>query len=135
VEASQDSSQHKTALKKSEHIPQFHRIASPIEQVVLTDYPEAILIDNLEFNSRQNLSPDEQDHVETQVFFFGSIRGLPDCSFFQGYIWGHPVDNIMRALPKDASTGFHLIILSDLIFNHSQVGSLCTIQSSVSQRT
>ncbi|KAG1824616.1 putative methyltransferase-domain-containing protein [Suillus subaureus] len=77
------------------------------KKVVLTDYPEAVLIDNLEFNASQNLSPDEQDHVETQ-----------------GYIWGHPVDNIMRALPKDASTGYHLIILSDLIFNHSQHDAL-----------
>ncbi|KAG1748103.1 hypothetical protein EDB19DRAFT_1893832 [Suillus lakei] len=75
--------------------------------VVLTDYPETVLIDNLEFNVRQNLSLDEQDRVESQ-----------------GYIWGHPVDNITRALPKDASTGFHLIILSDLIFNHSQHDAL-----------
>lgn len=95
------------ALKKSEHPRQLHRLASLIEQVVLTDYPETVLIDNLEFNVRQNLSLDEQDRVESQ-----------------GYIWGHPVDNITRALPKDASTGFHLIILSDLIFNHSQHDAL-----------
>lgn len=68
MEAFQDSSQHKTALKKSEHLRQFRRLDSLIEQVVLTDYPEAVLINNLDFNTRQNLSPDEQDHVETQVF-------------------------------------------------------------------
>lgn len=94
-------------LKKSEHPRHLHPLASLIEQVVLTDYPEAVLIDNLDFNVRQNLSLDEQDRVETQ-----------------GYIWGHPVNNIIRALPKDASTGFHLIILSDLIFNHSQHDAL-----------
>lgn len=69
--ASQGSLQYKMALKKSEHLCQFRRLASPIEQVVLTDYPESVLIDNLEFNARQNLSPDEQHHVETQVFLQG----------------------------------------------------------------
>jgi hypothetical protein len=71
VVASQDSLQYKMALKKSEHLRQFRRLASPIEQVVLTDYPDSVLIDNLQFNARQNLSPDEQDHVETQVFLRG----------------------------------------------------------------
>ncbi|KAG2067284.1 hypothetical protein BDR04DRAFT_1129677 [Suillus decipiens] len=88
-------------------LPGLVAVQNGAKKVVLTDYPEAALIDNLKFNTRQNLSPDEQDHVETQ-----------------GYIWGHPVDNIMRALPKDTSTGFHLIILSDLIFNHSQHDAL-----------
>ncbi|OAX37745.1 hypothetical protein K503DRAFT_771204 [Rhizopogon vinicolor AM-OR11-026] len=79
-------------------------------KVVSTDYPESALIDNLKFNVRQNLTPDEQDRVDTQ-----------------GYIWGHSVDDIMRALPDTTDTsnrGFHLIILSDLIFNHSQHDAL-----------
>ena len=41
----------------------------------------------------------------------------------QGYIWGKPVDTLFAALPQDRESwrGFDLIILSDLIFNHSQV--------------
>lgn len=57
-------------------------------------------------------------------YSFESASGLLDRSSFQGYIWGHSVDKLTRALPTatDASNpGFHLIILSDLIFNHSQV--------------
>ena len=46
---------------------------SLIEQVVLTDYPETALIDNLQFNVRQNLTLDEQDRVDTQVFFYDTL--------------------------------------------------------------
>ena len=50
-----------------------------------------------------------------------------------GYVWGSPVDQLLAALPQDAAIQvdvnsdagrgmrFDLILLSDLIFNHSQV--------------
>lgn len=40
---------------------------------MLTDYPETALIDNLQFNVRQNLTLDEQDRVDTQVLFHDAL--------------------------------------------------------------
>ncbi|KAJ7504495.1 putative methyltransferase-domain-containing protein [Mycena galericulata] len=73
------------------------------KHVLLTDYPDADLVKNLE------------DNVT------GNITG--DCVSVQGYIWGHPVQPLLDALPSDAD-GFHLIIMSDLVFNHSQHDAL-----------
>ena len=44
----------------------------------------------------------------------------------QGYIWGRSVDKLLDLLSKDSgdSTGFDVIIMSDLVFNHSQVRDL-----------
>ena len=85
-------------------------------QVVLTDYPDQILVDNLVFNVEQNVKPARRADV---------------CVL--GYVWGQPVDPLLGALSplplldtadatcSPASSSFDLILLSDLIFNHSQV--------------
>ncbi|TFK68917.1 hypothetical protein BDN72DRAFT_841219 [Pluteus cervinus] len=70
--------------------------------VVLTDYPDSVLIDNLEHNVKENVSPSDQQHVSVA-----------------GYIWGHSVKPLTDLLPH-SETAYDLIILSDLIFNHSQ---------------
>ncbi|KZT66547.1 nicotinamide N-methyltransferase [Daedalea quercina L-15889] len=76
--------------------------------VVLTDYPDACLIDNLEFNVYNN-APSASKKLQS----------------VQGYIWGHPVGPLLEHLRRDSSaTGFDLIIMSDLIFNHSQHDAL-----------
>jgi len=51
------------------HSSRIYPLNSLTGQVVLTDYPEAALIDNLKFNVTENLTPDEQDRVDIQVFF------------------------------------------------------------------
>lgn len=38
----------------------------------------------------------------------------------QGYVWGKPVTHILEVLP-DQTAGFDVVLMSDLIFNHSQV--------------
>ncbi|CAL1709264.1 unnamed protein product [Somion occarium] len=72
--------------------------------VILTDYPDAALLENLHYNVSQNV-PDvakERIHVE-------------------GYIWGHNVAPLFKIQSQNAPTpGFDLIIMSDLVFNHSQ---------------
>ncbi|KAH0835700.1 hypothetical protein J3R83DRAFT_9490 [Lanmaoa asiatica] len=70
------------------------------------DYPDAALIENLTYNVQQNIREEQRSKVTTQ-----------------GYIWGKPVDALIAALPEDRESWrrFDLIILSDLIFNHSQV--------------
>jgi EEF1A N-terminal glycine/lysine methyltransferase len=57
-----------------------------------------------------------------QCFPFHCVQVL---NYIKGYIWGHPVQNLLRDLNEvggDVSKQkFSLVILSDLIFNHSQV--------------
>lgn len=78
-------------------------------KVVLTDYPDADLIENLEYNVENNIPPSDRKHVSVQ-----------------GYIWGRPVESLLDALSPSlgSSEGFDLIIMSDLIFNHSQHDAL-----------
>ncbi|KAI8986773.1 putative methyltransferase-domain-containing protein [Trametes punicea] len=72
--------------------------------VVLTDYPDAALIDNISHNVRVNIPESGRARVRVQ-----------------GYIWGHPIEPLLALLPEDVEErAFDLIILSDLIFNHSQ---------------
>ena len=91
--------------------------------MVLTDYPDKALLDNLTYNVDQNVQPPRRAVV---------------CVL--GYVWGSSVDPLLAALLKDAATepdadaadpdeknSFDLIILSDLIFNHSQVRLLFII--------
>jgi nicotinamide N-methyltransferase len=87
--------------------------------VVLTDYPDKSLLDNLAYNVAQNVQPRRPGGMATASVL--------------GYVWGSPVDQLLAALLQDIAiqvdvnpdTGpgmrFDLIILSDLIFNHSQV--------------
>ncbi|TRM67140.1 putative methyltransferase-domain-containing protein [Schizophyllum amplum] len=76
------------------------------QKVVLTDYPDATLVDNLDFNTQQNLPASIAANVAVQ-----------------GYIWGTPVAPLLEKLPAGRQ-GFDLVILSDLIFNHSQHDAL-----------
>lgn len=46
------------------------------------------------------------------------VRGRVEV---EGYVWGAKVD---RLLELSGGEGYDLLILSDLVFNHSQVGSL-----------
>ncbi|KAH9855647.1 putative methyltransferase-domain-containing protein [Lenzites betulinus] len=72
---------------------------------VLTDYPDAALVDNISHNVLVNILP-EGERAKVHV---------------QGYIWGHAVEPLVELLPGGADErAFDLIILSDLIFNHSQ---------------
>ncbi|KAI0353398.1 hypothetical protein OH77DRAFT_1458476 [Trametes cingulata] len=74
------------------------------KEVVLTDYPDAALVDNISHNVRQNIPEAGRARVHVE-----------------GYIWGHPVEPLLSLLPSDSDEkAFDLIILSDLIFNHSQ---------------
>jgi len=80
-----------------------------LNQVVLTDYPDADLITNLEYNVVKNIPLSGRQHVSVQ-----------------GYIWGRPVEPLLDALSAcpGSSGGFDLIIMSDLVFNHSEHDAL-----------
>ena len=89
--------------------------------MVLTDYPDKALLHNLVYNVDQNVLPPRRAAVHVL-----------------GYVWGASVDPLLAtALLQDSATAsegadaatnagldtskFDLILLSDLIFNHSQV--------------
>lgn len=71
--------------------------------VVATDYPDPDLIENINHN--------------IQLLSKQSRRTLPISA--QGYIWGHDVTTLLNA-PRQNGEKFDVIILSDLLFNHSE---------------
>ena len=76
--------------------------------MVVTDYPDAELIENLQYN------------IDT-------CPGLSDPKNIaaEGYLWGSPVDKLKAYLHKtDREEGFDVLILADLLFNHSEHAKL-----------
>lgn len=76
--------------------------------VVVTDYPDQDLIDNIEHN----------------------ISTLPRYSepyniHAEGYLWGASTTKLIQHLPSPEQTaGFDILILADLLFNHSEHSKL-----------
>jgi nicotinamide N-methyltransferase len=53
---------------------------------------------------------------------------------FQGYLWGAPTDDITKHLPDNQ--GFDVLILADLLFNHSEHEKLLkSVQSTLKKST
>lgn len=76
------------------------------QTVVVTDYPDPDLIANLNYNINNcGLKFDN-----------GKIAAA-------GYLWGQPLDTLQSLLPS-ATDKFDLIILADILFNHSEHSKL-----------
>jgi nicotinamide N-methyltransferase len=73
-------------------------------RVVVTDYPDADLITNLSTNITSTSLPSSVIVAE-------------------GYLWGAPTDNLVKHLPE-GEQGFDVLILADLLFNHSEHAKL-----------
>lgn len=86
-------------------------------KVVATDFPDKQLLDNIQHNMDHNLSDAARSHVEVQVSLNLPVP-RPHAHIGEGYIWGRSTAALIREASK-----FSLIILSDLIFNHSQVNA------------
>ncbi|KAH8626602.1 epoxide hydrolase [Alternaria alternata] len=90
-------------------------------QTVVTDYPDAELVENLQYNV---------DHCELLSTPPKIVAEVCDCAQHwrtslicaQGYLWGAPTDDLMKYLPD--SSGFDVLILADLLFNHSEHAKL-----------
>ncbi|EJS42551.1 nnt1p [Saccharomyces arboricola H-6] len=74
------------------------------QMVVSTDYPDPDLMENINYNIKANV-PEEFGNVTTE-----------------GYIWGNEYSSLLAHINKfDNGNGkFDLIILSDLVFNHTE---------------
>lgn len=72
------------------------------KHVVVTDYPDAELVENLQWNV---------DHCSL----------LPQTRNIEakGYLWGAETDKIVSGLPSGEDK-FDILILADLLFNHSE---------------
>ena len=89
--------------------------------MVVTDYPDADLVHNMEYNIAENVSEGHRERVSVQVRLLYSVL----CNdililIVQGYLWGSSVQPLLSSLPSPEDK-FDTIILSDLVFNHSQV--------------
>jgi nicotinamide N-methyltransferase len=73
-------------------------------KVVLTDYTDAHLLRNLEVNVENNIPVTIQPTIQVK-----------------GFIWGRSPADILAQDSTSSPDLFDVIIMSDLIFNHSQV--------------
>lgn len=78
-------------------LPSLVAASNQASEVIITDYPDPALVDNLRLNVQANLT--EETKQKTTV---------------KGFIWGaDPTDLVARG-------PFDVVILADLVFNHSQ---------------
>ncbi|GAA5956059.1 hypothetical protein JCM8115_004402 [Rhodotorula mucilaginosa] len=82
--------------------------------VVISDFPDPALVNNIAKNIDLNIASLDSDEVATAVA--------------KGFTWGTPPDTLLEVVNKSSGDGdgdvqerkFDLILLSDLVFNHSQ---------------
>ncbi|KAJ5111563.1 hypothetical protein N7532_002098 [Penicillium argentinense] len=84
--------------------------------VVLTDYPDPDLVQNMQYNA---------DLAVDQI-----VKG-PDSRnplHVDGYKWGNPVEPLLAYIPPladgTAPTGFDVLIMADVIYSHREHGNL-----------
>ncbi|KAF3912572.1 hypothetical protein ABW21_db0203101 [Orbilia brochopaga] len=103
---------------------------------VITDYPDPDLIENLEYNrthaitiaDTQHSHSTEQNGTPIAEASIGNGEGNGDVEAMAariactGYRWGADPTSILAMLPADKKStgGYDTLILSDLLFNHTQ---------------
>ncbi|TVY45257.1 Protein N-terminal and lysine N-methyltransferase [Lachnellula occidentalis] len=92
-------------------------------KVVVTDYPDPDLVANLWSNIESASLNDENENDATERKIVA-----------EGYCWGADPAPLLSHLPPSAG-GFDILILADLLFNHSEHGKLVsTIKSTLSKK-
>ncbi|KAK1810410.1 Protein N-terminal and lysine N-methyltransferase efm7 [Friedmanniomyces endolithicus] len=105
---------HKTVLElgAGAGLPSFVSVLREASYVVVTDYPEADLIENLRVNIEQNCHEYHNIHAE-------------------GYLWGADITP-STFYDNKSSASFDVLILADLLFNHSEHAKLLsTVQQTL----
>lgn len=92
------------------------------EKVVVTDYPDPDLVANLWTNiSTTQLNSSSEPAAQKIVA--------------EGYCWGADPSPLLSHLPPSSAGGFDILILADLLFNHSEHEKLvATITGTLSRR-
>lgn len=84
------------------------------KKVVVTDYPDADLIENLTFNIEHAIDKQHQR-----------------CIVAKGYLWGNDTASLESELDPPGAK-FDVLILADILFNHSEHGKLiATLQKTL----
>ncbi|KAF2757762.1 hypothetical protein EJ05DRAFT_439854 [Pseudovirgaria hyperparasitica] len=100
-------------------LPSLVCILHGASHVVVTDYPDPDLIENIQNNIHQSV-PD-------------SLRSRISA---EGYLWGNDTENILSHLPiTTTEPGFDVLILADLLFNHSEHAKLLKSVQQTLKRT
>lgn len=87
------------------------------KKVVTTDYPEPELLRNIQYNIDHQL----YRGVELSYDEAKRKQQLKDRNVVaEGYIWGDDYKPLLSHLPDMTDPRFDLILLSDLVFNHSE---------------
>jgi EEF1A N-terminal glycine/lysine methyltransferase len=97
------------------------------KMVVVTDYPDPDLVKNLWGNIDEYYS---SKGVEA--------KGNEGRIAAEGYCWGADVAPLLAHLPPPAKSkppGFEVLILADLLFNHSEHGKLVSTIETTLQKT
>ncbi|KAG0649748.1 N-terminal and lysine N-methyltransferase EFM7 [Hyphodiscus hymeniophilus] len=92
-------------------------------RVVVTDYPDAELVQNLRANIArcEGLGREGEGEEEGRVVA-------------EGYCWGADPEPLLSHLPLSGDKGFEVLILADLLFNHSEHGKLvATVQQTLAK--
>ncbi|PLW12926.1 hypothetical protein PCANC_03771 [Puccinia coronata f. sp. avenae] len=92
--------------------------------VVTTDFPDPALISNLEWNRDANLAPALRHRLVVKGLKWGTK--LEDESLLIQAADPSSSETAAPTSPNSASPGFDIILLSDLVFNHSEHLSLLT---------
>ena len=102
-EHAQEMTQGKTVLElgAGAGLPGLVAARSGASQVIITDYPDADLIENLAYNIETSQQPSRP----------------PRNTVAQRYLWGSHVGPLLAHLP-DPNRGFDVLLLADLLFNH-----------------
>ncbi|KAF2774227.1 nicotinamide N-methyltransferas-like protein Nnt1 [Teratosphaeria nubilosa] len=110
---------HKTILElgAGAGLPSLICALNGAHQVVVTDYPDADLIENL----RHNIT--HCPHLSS-----------PPNIVAEGYLWGADTSSLTSHLPLGSNRRFDVLILADLLFNHSEHAKLLrTVQRTLAK--
>lgn len=99
-------------------LPSLAIAASGADYVVMTDYPDAPLLRNLEYNADCNMPGSSRQNIDVEVS--QSVIAIYDLC--KGFVWGaNPKALLGKGKEKERDGPYDLILLSDVVFNHSQV--------------
>lgn len=97
-------------------LPSLVCVREGAQKVVVTDYPDADLIQNLRYNIEHTVAPEHKGNIVAK-----------------GYLWGNIVQPLFDKLP-DPESAFDILIMADILFNHSEHEKLVVVMQATLNR-